>query len=635
MELNPCLADAVLAAFCRMDVLDDQEFMLIQNHIDRCEECSKLISKIEADLRSNSEEVAAPYTGLIRNQPAEVIRQLHSDLRELPNLELLECLGEGGSGTVFLARCSLTLQLRAVKLVHLPIVNFGEHQRSSRDNLAFGIPDHKNVLQVELATRHSVYAVYEMPYVFGSNLEQFSQVSGGKLQYPLACSLMLQAFEGIGHLHKHGIIHRDIKPENIMLDIDGRIKIIDLGLAKQLQTAALRGVTQHTTPGVGTLDYSAPEQLRDLRQANEFSDQFSLGATLYRLISGCVPSNSDSDDKNLLRLRCPDIDEGLLESIFKMRHPNVDERFKSLDLAALSILPFADPMFCLEAVERLELLRESEHSSSGLHFQASRQRDRFRRRGKTFFVRVAVLCVLSAALGAIYLSKYWVFSIPATEVRVEKINETSQSNNKKTESQFQSEGNPPFSIYGSVSNWSELDGELVSVSDVVRGYAGIVFGNADWHDYEFSFDFTCSTPPICTSAFFHANDTSTNEFGLVWHRSAATYSIRESNYQLQRQQPMERLKADTWYSVRVRVVGGKLQGFLDDQLLMDCEVEVSANGSVGFLCYRRSPGEKTRFRNIRVVSTSGEELWSGTPDLDLMQDADFNRLAGAIQLNSN
>ena len=92
---------------------------------------------------------------------------------------------------------------------------------------------------------------------------------------------------------------------------------------------------------------------------------------------------------------------------------------------------------------------------------------------------------------------------------------------------------------------------------------------------------------------------------------------------------MQRLRAETWYEVRVVVKEECLKGYLDQQLLLEAKIPAAERGCVGFLCYHRAQGEITTFRNIQVSELAGNKLWSGLPSLDNLKETDFDEFHGA------
>ena len=172
-------------------------------------------------------------------------------------------------------------------------------------------------------------------------------------------------------------------------------------------------------------------------------------------------------------------------------------------------------------------------------------------------------------------------------------------------------------VWGSRSSWTRDKEQLVNVSDENRGYHRFLFGDPEWQDYEFSFDFR-SDDPNALSAQVRAGDAEhVGEFGLSWHGNKATLTERSPArpYAPMTMTEMIRLKPDQWYSVRVVVRGTHMEGYLDGQLIHETDEAPYDRGRVGIMMWRRSPDQKTEFRDIKVKSLGGAILWQGPPKL--------------------
>lgn len=123
---------------------------------------------------------------------------------------------------------------------------------------------------------------YVTEFVEGWNLTQMVETNG-PLAIPVALQYLLQAADGLAHAHSHGVIHRDVKPANLMVNMEGRVKVVDLGLARVTSTN-----TPITRKGdlLGSLDFMSPEQARNPAEADERADVYSLGCTFYWTLTG-------------------------------------------------------------------------------------------------------------------------------------------------------------------------------------------------------------------------------------------------------------------------------------------------------------------------------------------------------------
>ena len=211
---------------------------------------------------------------------------------KLGRYEIRSKIGEGGMGEVYLARDVEIGRDVAVKV--LPAAFSAEPERLKRfqqEACATGALNHPNILSIYDVGKHdgSPYVVSEL--LEGETLRK--RVGGTPLAQRRAIDYALQIANGLAAAHEKGIIHRDLKPENVFITNDGRLKILDFGLAKLTQLDGQQSQTEvptrrvDTDPGVvmGTVGYMSPEQLKG-RVVDQRSDIFSLGAILYEMLSG-------------------------------------------------------------------------------------------------------------------------------------------------------------------------------------------------------------------------------------------------------------------------------------------------------------------------------------------------------------
>ena len=157
-------------------------------------------------------------------------------------------------------------------------------ERFEREARAVAALSHPNILGIyELGDADgSPYAVMEL--LEGETLR--ARLAGGALPVRRAVPLAVQIADGLAAAHEHGIVHRDIKPDNLFITRDGRIKILDFGLARQLTASAdVTGSVTTVGTAMGTVGYMAPEQVR-ARAADARSDIFAFGLVLYEMLCG-------------------------------------------------------------------------------------------------------------------------------------------------------------------------------------------------------------------------------------------------------------------------------------------------------------------------------------------------------------
>jgi Tol biopolymer transport system component/tRNA A-37 threonylcarbamoyl transferase component Bud32 len=211
--------------------------------------------------------------------------------------EIVAALGAGGMGEVYRARDGRLGREVALKILPAALSTDAERlRRFELEARAAGALNHPNVLAIyDIGTQDGPpFLVTEL--LEGETLRE--RLQSGALSLRKACEIAIQTARGVAAAHDKGIIHRDLKPANIFLTLDGRVKILDFGLAKLTQQdASATGVTQSATRTaldsgqteagmvLGTAGYMSPEQVRG-KPADARSDIFALGTVLYEMLSG-------------------------------------------------------------------------------------------------------------------------------------------------------------------------------------------------------------------------------------------------------------------------------------------------------------------------------------------------------------
>ena len=207
----------------------------------------------------------------------------------LAHYQLLELIGRGAMGTVYRARDTLLDREVAVKILSDEWqANTGLQDRFVREAKIIARLSHPNLPHIHFIGRAQGRLFFAMEWIDGETLEAL--VRRGRLPVEKVLDLARQVACGLAAAHRAGIIHRDLKPANIMLTREGVAKILDFGVARSLAFGA--GTTM-AGQFIGTAHYASPEQASG-QKLDSRSDLYSLGATLYELLSGRPPFEGDS-----------------------------------------------------------------------------------------------------------------------------------------------------------------------------------------------------------------------------------------------------------------------------------------------------------------------------------------------------
>lgn len=201
---------------------------------------------------------------------------------------IMDRLGEGGMAVVYVALDEKLGRQVAIKVLHQQFADNADiRQRFEQEATAISAMDHPNILKVfDYSGRNSEQLWIVAEYLKGKNLSRFvAEFPGAALHPILASCVVLEVCKALDHAHSHQMIHRDIKPENVMVLDNGRIKLMDFGIAKNLH--AHTSMTQ-TGTFMGSPSYMSPEQIRGTRVGNVI-DIYSLGVLFYEIVTGRLP----------------------------------------------------------------------------------------------------------------------------------------------------------------------------------------------------------------------------------------------------------------------------------------------------------------------------------------------------------
>ena len=272
------------------------------------------------------------------------------------NYVVFDKIGEGGMGVVLKARHQRMDRIVAVKVLPEKALKSPDAvDRFYREVKAAARLSHTNVVTAFDADEHEGTHYFVMEYVEGQDLAHLGH-QRGPLPVDEVVGYILQAARGLEYAHNQGIVHRDIKPANLLLDSSGTLKILDMGLARFEQGLEDDESAPLTRSGqvMGTCGYMAPEQAEDTHRADHRADIYSLGCSLYRLLTNQAMYTGDTMMQVLLahrdqpipslREERPDVSESLDCVYQKMVAKRPEDRYQSMGEAISALEP------CLQAV---------------------------------------------------------------------------------------------------------------------------------------------------------------------------------------------------------------------------------------------------------------------------------------------
>ena len=255
-------------------------------------------------------------------------------------------IGSGGMGTVYRALDRRTNEIVAIKVLNFKLSDKPTlHLRLQREFRAAHALEHPNIVRAIAFENdgNTSFVVYE--FVAGSNLGDRLD-KHGRFDEPDALRIITQVAQALDYAHARRVIHRDVKPDNLMQLPDGRVKLTDFGLAKDCSDSDDLDLTRHAS-GLGTPHFMAPEQFANAKGAGPLCDVYSLGATLYNLITGKLPFDAKTPLAILAKKE--------LGKLVPARDivPTVSEHVDAAIRAAVDTDPKRRPQSCLEFFKRL------------------------------------------------------------------------------------------------------------------------------------------------------------------------------------------------------------------------------------------------------------------------------------------
>jgi serine/threonine-protein kinase len=233
--------------------------------------------------------------------------------------KILSTIGSGGFGTVYLAEDTWIDKKVALKVPHKQSVDFGE----------LASLNHPNIVTILTAEKQENVFFIVMEFVPGETLETVI-ARDGALDLTRALDYICQIGNAVDHAHRHGVLHRDLRPSNVLVAESGMLKVADFGTSRFLEIAA------HGTTVIGSPPYMAPEQFHG--KAVFASDIYSLGVTMYQMLTGVLPYDTPSpaDMDRLMtgelvtdpRRKNPRIPKSINDIVMKAMAPEIPARYQ-------------------------------------------------------------------------------------------------------------------------------------------------------------------------------------------------------------------------------------------------------------------------------------------------------------------
>jgi serine/threonine protein kinase len=290
--------------------------------------------------------------GLLTKFQAEQLLQGRHNL-SIGKYKILDLIGRGGMGAVYL--CEHVTMRRRVALKVLPTSKSSDPsvvERFFREARAVGVLNHPNIVQAHDVDSFGKTHFLVMEYVEGMNLHDLVRKMG-PLAVERAAYYIREAAEGLQHAFEAGLIHRDIKPANLLLSRQGGIKILDMGLARFFHDEKDNLTAKFDSSTVlGTVDYLAPEQSMDSHAVDIRADIYSLGSTLYFLLTGRAPFADGTVAQKLVSINMqeptpiralrPEVPEEMAQVLARMMAKQPGDRFQTPTEVAAALAPWAN-----------------------------------------------------------------------------------------------------------------------------------------------------------------------------------------------------------------------------------------------------------------------------------------------------
>jgi serine/threonine protein kinase len=348
-----------------------EQRLCTEGELQRCQEEQR---NRAAEDPSTLEELMLEY-GFVTETQADRLKERIEESklahRRIPGYKVLGKVGSGAMAVVYKARQLSLDRIVAVKVLPRRFTEKSDYvDRFFKEGRLAAKLNHNNIVQaIDVGESGGLY-YFVMEFVEGKTLHD--DLSRGKVfSEKEALEIVIQLANALAHAHAHGMIHRDVKPKNIMINVEGVVKLADMGLARM--TSDIQAAKSEKGKAFGTPYYIAPEQIRGEVNIDGRADIYSLGATLYHMVTGRVPFDA-SGPSEVMRMHLkesltpPDhinisLTAGISEVIEVMMAKRRRDRYNSMEELLIDLKAIQEGRPPLQARQKfnIETLEQLEH----------------------------------------------------------------------------------------------------------------------------------------------------------------------------------------------------------------------------------------------------------------------------------
>jgi serine/threonine protein kinase len=636
------------------------EAAAVANHLKGCGTCRQVVAGVPASKSSGSSLPPGPAPTLSEgvdrvkesagHEPPE---GLPPELANHPKYRFVRELGRGGMGVVYQAVQTLMDRPVAIKVINPEVLAHPNAlPRFQAEAKAAASLDHPNIIRADDADQVGKLHLLVMEFVAGTSLADLV-IKNGPLSIAHACHFVRQAALGLQHAFERGMVHRDIKPQNLMVTARGVVKILDFGLARLRSERGVGGLTQ---AGVfmGTPEYVSPEQATDARTADIRADLYSLGCTLYFLLTGRPPfreatvvktvlAQIEKEQPPLRELR-PEASAELAAVVGRLLAKDPARRYQTPIELAQALVPF------IKSMEKSNIERR-QPSESSAKVSAKEAANQTPESGKTETARLPAAGLEAPAFANLSAPADGPDKLPARTrakskpplwyrrprliaavsgsavvlgVAARLLAEVVSSGpgvTRNTAAQSVPAAVAPRPLLTSLSRlaistqgrWRLENGDE-AIQESEAKPAELFFGDSNWTDYDFTLEALMTTVrPAWKNVLFRVENTKNFWricYGTYAHKMVLLHNQETDKFYRAVEPKLALIEPDRWYPHRVEVRGSHIRCFLDDELIHEADNGKHPRGGVGLATWEAN----ARYRSLKIADPGGKVLFERLPD---------------------